>query len=128
MDHDMGINLETRGDESREQIDEETRVEIDESEEAIVERLTNDDYEFWRSTTPFLYNLVASHKTEWPSLTVEWLPDRVEPYGGDYLVQKIILGTHTANNVPNCLMLAQVKLPLFNDWTNDAEFGTSGKV
>ncbi|PQP96085.1 WD-40 repeat-containing protein MSI1 [Prunus yedoensis var. nudiflora] len=69
--------------------------------------------------TPFLYDLVITHALEWPSLTVEWLPDREEPPGKDYSVQKMILGTHTSENEPNYLMLAQVQLPL-EDAENDA--------
>jgi histone-binding protein RBBP4 len=40
---------------------------------------------------------------------VQWLPDRVEK---DHSVQKMILGTHTSDNEPNYLMLAQVQMPL----------------
>jgi len=35
-----------------------------------------------------------------------------EPPGKDYSVQKMILGTHTSENEPNYLMIAQVQLPL----------------
>ena len=48
-----------------------------------------------------------------------WLPHRKEPPGKDYSVQKMILGTHTSENEPNYLMLAQVQLPL-EDAENDA--------
>ncbi|MFS7985823.1 WD-40 repeat-containing protein MSI1 [Helianthus anomalus] len=83
----------------------------------IEERLINEEYKVWKKNTPFLYDLVITHALEWPSLTVEWLPDRDEPAGKDYSVQKLILGTHTSENEPNYLMLAQVQLPL-----EDAEY------
>ncbi|CAH1450613.1 unnamed protein product [Lactuca virosa] len=83
----------------------------------IEERLINEEYKIWKKNTPFLYDLVITHALEWPSLTVEWLPDRDEPAGKDYSVQKLILGTHTSENEPNYLMLAQVQLPL-----EDAEY------
>lgn len=92
--------------------DEEMRGEIE-------ERLVNEEYKIWKKNTPFLYDLVITHALEWPSLTVEWLPDREEPPGKDYSVQKMILGTHTSENEPNYLMLAQVQLPL-EDAENDA--------
>lgn len=76
----------------------------------IEERLINEEYKIWKKNTPFLYDLVITHALEWPSLTVEWLPDREEPPGKDYSVQKMILGTHTSENEPNYLMLAQVQL------------------
>ena len=85
----------------------------------IEERLINEEYKIWKKNTPFLYDLVITHALEWPSLTVEWLPDREEPPGKDYSVQKMILGTHTSENEPNYLMLAQVQLPL-EDAENDA--------
>ncbi|KAH7858793.1 hypothetical protein Vadar_028125 [Vaccinium darrowii] len=91
--------------------DEEMRGEIE-------ERLINEEYKIWKKNTPFLYNLVITPALEWPSLTVEWLPDRDEPPRKDYSVQKMILGTHTSENEPNYLMLAQVQLPL-EDAEND---------
>ncbi|KAL0422319.1 UNVERIFIED_CONTAM: WD-40 repeat-containing protein MSI1 [Sesamum latifolium] len=91
----------------------------DEMRGEIEERLINEEYKIWKKNTPFLYDLVITHALEWPSLTVEWLPDREEPPGKDYSVQKMILGTHTSENEPNYLMLAQVQLPL-QDAENDA--------
>lgn len=83
------------------------------------ERLINEEYKIWKKNTPFLYDLVITHALEWPSLTVQWLPDRKEPQGKDYSVQKLILGTHTSDNEPNYLMLAEVQLPL-EDLESDA--------
>ncbi|ONM07063.1 nucleosome/chromatin assembly factor C [Zea mays] len=85
--------------------EEEFRAEVE-------ERLINEEYKIWKKNTPFLYDLVITHALEWPSLTVQWLPDRTEPPGKDHSVQKMILGTHTSDNEPNYLMLAQVQLPL----------------
>ena len=111
------INFERKRDKVREnkamgKDEEEMRGEIE-------ERLINEEYKIWKKNTPFLYDLVITHALEWPSLTVEWLPDRDEPAGKDYSVQKMILGTHTSENEPNYLMLAQVQLPL-EDAENDA--------
>ncbi|KAL0335185.1 UNVERIFIED_CONTAM: WD-40 repeat-containing protein MSI1 [Sesamum radiatum] len=91
----------------------------DEMRGEIEERLINEEYKIWKKNTPFLYDLIFTHALEWPSLTVEWLPDREEPPGKDYSVQKMILGTHTSENEPNYLMRAQVQLPLA-DAENDA--------
>lgn len=99
--------------------DEETRGELD-------ERQINEEYKIWKKNTPLLYDLVITHALEWPSLTVEWLPDRHEPPGKDYALQKLILGTHTSENEPNYLMIAQVKLPL-DDPQNDQEGSTTSR-
>ncbi|KAL2631967.1 hypothetical protein R1flu_016653 [Riccia fluitans] len=93
--------------------------EDDEYRDEMEERLVNEEYKIWKKNTPFLYDLVITHAMEWPSLTVQWLPDRQEPAGKDYSVQKLILGTHTSDNEPNYLMLAEVQLPL-EDSENDA--------
>lgn len=60
-----------------------------------------------------LDDIVLSHVLEWPSLTVQWLPDKVTPPGADFSVQRLILGTHTADGEPNLLMLAEVPSFLF---------------
>lgn len=85
----------------------------------IEERLINEEYKIWKKNTPFLYDLVITHALEWPSLTVEWISGRDEPTDKDYSVQKLILGTHTSDNEPNYLMIAQVQLPV-DDAENDA--------
>ncbi|KAJ7544739.1 hypothetical protein O6H91_09G091100 [Diphasiastrum complanatum] len=86
--------------------------EDDEFRDEMEERLINEEYKIWKKNTPFLYDLVITHALEWPSLTIQWLPERQEPPGKDYSVQKLILGTHTSDNEPNYLMLAEVQLPL----------------
>lgn len=85
-------------------------------------RLINEEYNIWKKNSPYLYDLVITRAFEWPSLTVQWLPEREEPAGKDYAVQKLILGTHTDEGEPNYLMIAQVKLPL-DDCDDDGEFG-----
>lgn len=63
-------------------------------------------------------DLVITHALEWPSLTVQWLPDRVER--DDHSVQTLLLGTHTAEGEQNYLMRVEVDLPL-----EDTEVGRS---
>ena len=86
---------------------------------AITEMKTiNEEYKIWKKNTPFLCthavvlllhfrfansnsvqfcilqtdDIVMTHALEWPSLTVQWLPDKVTPPGKDYSVQRLILG------------------------------------
>ena len=40
------------------------------------EKRVNEEYKIWKKNTPFLYDIVVSHALEWPSLTVQWLPDK----------------------------------------------------
>lgn len=44
-------------------------------DDAVEERIINEEYKIWKKNTPFLYDLVMTHALEWPSLTVQWLPD-----------------------------------------------------
>lgn len=82
-------------------------------DEAAEERIINEEYKIWKKNTPFLYDLVMTHALEWPSLTVQWLPQVARyvsrdfmhishhcyvlsrPEGKDYSVHKLLLGTHT---------------------------------
>jgi len=84
----------------------------DEYPDEVEERLVNEEYKIWKKNTPFLYDLVITHALEWPSLTVQWLPDRTEPEGKDYSTQQLLIGTHTSENEPNYLMRCEVQLPL----------------
>ncbi|KAK3028493.1 hypothetical protein RJ639_040062 [Escallonia herrerae] len=72
-----------------------------------------EEFTVWKKNTPFLYDLVVSHALEWPSLTVQWLPSPPSPYadGGSLAVHRLILGTHTSDDVPNYLMVADAQLP-----------------
>ena len=48
---------------------------IEAYDDAAEERIINEEYKIWKKNTPFLYDLVMTHALEWPSLTVQWLPD-----------------------------------------------------
>ncbi|GJT88970.1 WD40 repeat-containing protein MSI1 [Tanacetum coccineum] len=85
----------------------------------IVKRQVFEEFKAWKSHTPFLYDLCISHAIQWPSLTVEWLPERVEASDGYNSVQNIIIGTHADDNDPNYLIIAQVRLPLLDDGAYD---------
>lgn len=75
------------------------------------ERLINEEYKIWKKNTPFLYDLVVTKALEWPSLTCQWLPSKRERTGGEYSVEKLILGTHTSDGEQNHLMIAEARIP-----------------
>lgn len=104
-------------------------------DEAVEERVVNEEYKIWKKNTPFLYDLVMTHALEWPSLTAQWLPDVTRPEGKDYTIHRLLLGTHTSSDEQNHLVIASVKLP--NDdaqvdasrYDNDrGEYGGFGSV
>ncbi|CAF1021543.1 unnamed protein product [Didymodactylos carnosus] len=79
-------------------------------DESNEERQINEEYKIWKKNTPFLYDLIMTHALEWPSLTVQWLPNVVKPDDKDYTVHRLILGTHTSDE-QNHLVVAQVQIP-----------------
>ncbi|XP_047310618.1 WD-40 repeat-containing protein MSI2-like [Impatiens glandulifera] len=83
-----------------------------EQSEASGGDLVEAEFAVWKKNTPFLYDLVISHPLEWPSLTVQWLPSPPKPYDdGSFSIHKMILGTHTSDDAPNFLMVADVHIP-----------------
>ena len=44
-------------------------------EDTVEERVINEEYKIWKKNTPFLYDLVMTRALQWPSLTVQWLPE-----------------------------------------------------
>merc|ERR1712133_95966 len=89
-------------------------------DDPLEERVINEEYKIWKKNTPFLYDLVMTHALEWPSLTVQWLPDVTRPEGKDYSLHRLILGTHTSSDEQNHLVIASVQLP-----ADDAQFDAS---
>ncbi|KAI8331174.1 WD40-repeat-containing domain protein [Chlamydoabsidia padenii] len=79
---------------------------IDEREKAI-----NEEYKLWKKNTPFLYDLVMTKALAWPSLTCQWLPDAEIRTDKNYQIQRLILGTHTNDEEPNYLQIAEVQVP-----------------
>ena len=76
-----------------------------------LEKTINEEYKIWKKNAPFLYDTVVTHALEWPSLTVQWLPDVERGEGRECTVQRLLLGTHTSENEPNFLQIATVQMP-----------------
>lgn len=85
----------------------------DEEDTAAGDYQLEEEFSVWKKNTPFLYDLIISHALEWPSLTVHWLPSAPTPYAddGSFAVHKLILGTHTSDDHPNFLLVADAHLP-----------------
>lgn len=73
-----------------------------------------EEFAIWKKNSPFLYDLLISHSLEWPSLTVDWVPSAPFPHQANpsLAVHKLVLGTHTSEDVPNYLMVADAILPV----------------
>ncbi|CAJ0592545.1 unnamed protein product [Cylicocyclus nassatus] len=92
---------------------------VEASDGSMEEKVINEEYKIWKKNTPFLYDMVMTHALEWPSLTVQWLPDIQKAENGDYTTQRLILGTHTSDE-QNHLLISKIQLP-----TDDAQFDAS---
>ncbi|KAM7256781.1 hypothetical protein ACFE04_012522 [Oxalis oulophora] len=73
-----------------------------------------EEFSIWKKNTPFLYDLIVSHPLEWPSLIVHWVPSSSPtPYSADptFSLHKLVFGTHTSDDAPNYLIIADAILP-----------------
>lgn len=53
----------------------------------------------------------SSTALEWPTLTTQWFPDVKEVKDRNCTVHRLLLGTHTAEDKPNYLQIAEVEIP-----------------
>ena len=90
---------------------EEAAIVAEEPQEEEGDDQIEQEYRIWKKNSPLLYDLVLTHCLTWPSLTCDWLPDKSTPPGADYSVQKLILGTQTADGNDNHLMIMTAKIP-----------------
>lgn len=84
-------------------------AEVPQETETEEDRRKHDMYKIWKKNTPYLYDMVVTHSLEWPSLTVQWLPEYVRRDKTE--THKVVLGTHTSGNEPNHVIVADVALP-----------------
>ncbi|KAJ1483817.1 structural basis of the interaction of Rbap46RBAP48 WITH histone H4, partial [Baffinella frigidus] len=80
-------------------------------DEELEDRLTNERYKVWKKNVPYLYEIMISHLLEWPSLTVQWLPDKTAVQGRGLTEGRVVLGTHAPEPEQNYLMIAKVAIP-----------------
>lgn len=91
-------------------------------QENIEDQIINEEYKIWKKNSPFLYDTLYSHCLVWPSLTVEWFPNRDLPQNSEFSLQKLLLGTHTSGEEVNYMHITKVKLPLDESKGDNTEF------
>lgn len=91
-------------------------------QENIEDQIINEEYKIWKKNSPFLYDTLYSHCLTWPSLTVEWFPNRDVPHNFEFSLQKLLIGTHTSNDEKNYLQVMKVKLPLEDTPVENSEY------
>ncbi|KAB5541592.1 hypothetical protein DKX38_014566 [Salix brachista] len=76
----------------------------------------DEEFSVWKKNTTFLYDFVIARPLECPSLTVHWVPLATPlPHSTDpscfSSIHKLVLGTHTSDDFPNHLLIADAVLP-----------------
>lgn len=68
----------------------------------------------WMKNSPLLYDFAMVQALEWPSLTVQWLPEKLE-VDADFFAHRLLLGTYSSHTDPkkrkDFLMVAIVNIP-----------------
>jgi len=86
-----------------------------EGEDDLENKISYENFKVWKKHVPYLYDAMVTHALEWPSLTVQWLPEKVKAPGRAHSERRLILGTHTSEDEQNYLMVAKVSLPSEDD-------------
>ena len=84
------------------------------------------EYRIWKKNSPFLYDILLSAELEWPSLTLQWLPDRTAHPDRDFVTQRLLLGTQTDGTERNYVLIAEVRLPGDEAVVDATEFSKAG--
>lgn len=77
--------------------------------------LETERVKMWKPYTPFLYDMMMINSLEWPSLTVQWLPETLFVNFGPFIQQKILIGTHTYPGNQNYVMTCKVIMPIIDE-------------
>ena len=96
----------------KEALDAANSKKVEPERELTEEEQIEEDYRAWLVNTVVLYDYQKTYGLEWPSLTAQWLPGvKNHPTLSDYSVLSMVLGTHTIDNEPNYLLIADICLP-----------------
>ena len=82
-----------------------------EEQEAMQNKVINEEYKIWKKNSVFLYDIIYSRALDWPTLTTQWLPDVKQEPGKTSRQHRMILGTHTSGNATDYLQIAHINLP-----------------
>ncbi|ANB13457.1 Hat2p [Sugiyamaella lignohabitans] len=63
----------------------------------------------WKKQSPFLYDVLVTRALEWPTLTVQWLPETSQ--SDFFTTSSLLLGTHTSQNDHDFVEVAKVDIP-----------------
>ncbi|KAG0741611.1 hypothetical protein G6F57_011407 [Rhizopus arrhizus] len=69
-----------------------------------------EEYNEWKKQAPLLYDMIITHNLTWPTLTLQWLPEKSLDSNGVFN-QELLIGTHTSDQETNYLQYLQLQVP-----------------
>lgn len=91
-------------------------MDIEEEQKSIEQqKLINEEYKIWKKNSPLLYDLMYARALEWPTLTVQWFPDKKNVPGTDLYEHRLLIGTQTSGlkGARDYIEIAKLEMPDF---------------
>ncbi|KAF2841354.1 WD40 repeat-like protein [Patellaria atrata CBS 101060] len=85
--------------------------QISGEDEHAEQKLANEEYKIWKKNSVWLYDMIYSRALEWPTLSMQWFPDKRKVPGTSLSEHRALLGTHTSGAAQNYLQVASVEVP-----------------
>ncbi|CUM63050.1 uncharacterized protein PRCAT00000613001 [Priceomyces carsonii] len=80
-------------------------------EQQLKESLNNEEFKIWKKTVPLLYDTIHTQALDFPSLSVQWLPDYTVSDNKNEITVRFLFGTNTSGYSQDYLKLGSLKLP-----------------
>ncbi|KAK6464014.1 chromatin assembly complex, subunit 3 [Scheffersomyces coipomensis] len=82
-------------------------------EESAISEKAQKEYRIWKKNSPFLYDYISTNSLLWPSLTIQFFPDRADPAVqsegvSDVYYQRLLHGTFTLGQSVDSISVLQV--------------------
>lgn len=80
-------------------------------EQQLKEKIVNEEFKIWKKTVPLLYDTIHTHALDFPSLSIQWLPDYTVSENKNTISVKFLFGTNTSQHSQDYLKLGSLNLP-----------------
>lgn len=64
---------------------------------------TSKEHRIWKKNVPYLYDTVVTKEVEWPSLSVQWMPDVTKVRIGKYDFAFFIIFLRQRTRIHRCI-------------------------
>lgn len=79
--------------------------------QVLEQKIINEEYKIWKKNVPYIYDLLFSHVLQWPSLSIQWLPDAKRDEDAGKTTQRLLLSTHTSGSESEYILVAKIEFP-----------------